>query len=121
MITEILIALEPNQDWSYTGTDASTKAIFKENFSLAEADWSFTWAEFQTKQSEITNALPLKLLRAERNRRLAECDWTQGADVPNSIKSAWTTYRQALRDITDTYSSMDDDGFAWPTKPEGGE
>jgi len=28
-----------------------------------------------------------------------------------------TTYRQALRDITDTYSSVDDDGFTWPTKP----
>jgi len=33
------------------------------------------------------------------------------------MSSAWTTYRQALRDITKTYSSMDDDGFAWPEKP----
>jgi len=115
MITEILKALEPNKEWSYTGTDASTKAKFKENFSLAEADWSFTWAEFQTKQSEITNALPLKLLRAERNRRLTECDWMANSDV--TMSSAWTTYRQALRDITKTYSSMDDDGFAWPEKP----
>ena len=26
-------------------------------------------------------------------------------------------YRQELRDITNTYQSMDDEGFAFPTKP----
>jgi hypothetical protein len=115
MILDILIALEPSKEWAYTGTDASTKAKFKENFSLAEADWSFTWAEFQEKQKEITDAQPLKLLREERNRRLTETDWTQGNDVPSSIKSDWTTYRQALRDITKSATSLND--VTWPTKP----
>jgi len=38
-------------------------------------------------------------IRYERNKRLADCDWTQVADAPVD-KASWATYRQALRDIT---------------------
>lgn len=58
----------------------------------------------------------LPMLRQERDKRLVESDWTQGADVPESIKTAWQPYRQALRDITNTYTSLDD--VVWPDKPE---
>ena len=54
-------------------------------------------------------------LRLERNILLAETDWMALSDV--TMSDAWKTYRQALRDITNTYSSMNDDGFAFPTKP----
>jgi len=56
-------------------------------------------------------------LRAMRNQMLTDTDWTQGADSPltDSQKTSWATYRQSLRDITDTYSSLDD--VVWPTKP----
>jgi hypothetical protein len=57
----------------------------------------------------------LAMLREERNRLLAETDWWASSDL--TMTDAQTTYRQALRDITNTYSSMDDEGFAWPTKP----
>jgi len=42
-------------------------------------------------------------LRTERNKKLAETDWTQGGDVPltYSNDADWATYRQSLRDITD--------------------
>ena len=41
------------------------------------------------------------LLRLERTRRLAKCDWTQSCDSPLSEekKKEWATYRQALRDL----------------------
>ena len=55
-------------------------------------------------------------LRELRNRRLAETDWTQGADVPDAIKGAYTTYRQALRDITKTHNNPRT--VVWPDKPE---
>ena len=58
----------------------------------------------------------LPMLRQERDKRLVESDWTQGADVPESIKTTWQPYRQALRDITNTYTSLDD--VVWPDKPE---
>lgn len=58
-------------------------------------------------------------LRHKRNKKLLETDFYALSDV--TMSSEMSTYRQALRDITDTYSSMNDEGFAWPTKPGGGE
>jgi hypothetical protein len=37
-------------------------------------------------------------MRHQRDRLLAESDWTQTADAPVD-KDAWATYRQALRDF----------------------
>ena len=61
--------------------------------------------------------IELSELRQERDKRLLASDWTQGADSPLSdeVKSEWQVYRQALRDITNTYSSLD--GVVWPEKP----
>ena len=40
--------------------------------------------------------------RAERDKRLAACDWvvTKALEAGGSVPSAWVTYRTALRDIT---------------------
>jgi hypothetical protein len=56
-------------------------------------------------------------VRADRNRRLAECDWTQFVDSPLSqeLKNAWSEYRQALRNIPST--NTDPTQVAWPTPP----
>ena len=57
-------------------------------------------------------------IRAERDKKLAACDWTQLADSPltDEQKTAWGTYRQALRDVPAQ------DGFpweiTWPSEPE---
>ena len=58
----------------------------------------------------------LLCLRNMRDKKLAETDWSQGADVPDTLKTKYREYRQALRDITKTYSSYED--VVWPTKPE---
>ena len=55
----------------------------------------------------------LAALREERDRLLAETDYLALSD--NTLSAAMTTYRQALRDITDTYSDLDT--VVWPTKP----
>ncbi|WP_131194077.1 tail fiber assembly protein [Lichenihabitans psoromatis] len=55
-------------------------------------------------------------LRAERDRRLAACDWTQMADAPldAATRAAWVAHRQALRDMT----AVDHIGRAvWPVQP----
>ena len=67
-----------------------------------------------SKIAELEAAEPLKLLRTERNKKLAETDWWASSDL--TMTAEQTAYRQALRDITDTYSSLDD--VVWPTKPE---
>ena len=66
-----------------------------------------------TKQTELENAAKLDELRTERNKRLAETDHYGLSD--QTMSAAMTTYRQDLRDITDTYSDLD--SVVWPTKP----
>ena len=57
--------------------------------------------------------------RAHRVLLLTACDWTQAPDVPLSapVKEEWRLYRQALRDITETFASPIDPDFAWPPRP----
>ena len=76
-------------------------------------DWGVSWAQVETKQSELTAAEPLKALRAERDRLIAATDWWASSDL--TMTSAQTAYRQALRDITDDATSLDD--VTWPTAP----
>jgi hypothetical protein len=42
-------------------------------------------------------------MRIQRDRLLAESDWTQAADDPTGNAAAWATYRQALRDFPATW------------------
>jgi hypothetical protein len=55
----------------------------------------------------------LRTLRKQRDQKIAETDWWANSDL--TMTQAQTDYRQALRDITDTYSSYLD--VVWPVKP----
>ena len=66
------------------------------------------------KEAELIAAFKLTELRTERNRRIAETDWWDTSDT-TAMTDAQKTYRQALRDITKTATSLDD--VSWPTKP----
>ena len=48
-----------------------------------------------------------KLLRRTRDRLLVNSDWSQGADVPSSVKSSYVTYRTDLRDLPTTVTKPD--------------
>ena len=74
------------------------------------------------KITELQNAEPMRLLRLERNKKLAETDWMSFSDSP-TMSTEWQTYRQSLRDLPSTASpSLDEDGqltgVEWPSKPE---
>ena len=79
------------------------------------ADWpeGLTWDAVETKLNELTAAEPMKELRAERDRLIAETDWWASSDL--TMTDAQTEYRQALRDIPDTFSTLDT--VIWPDKP----
>ena len=57
----------------------------------------------------------LEILRSERNRLLFDTDWWASSDL--TMTDAQKKYRQDLRDITKTFSSLDDKDFEFPTKP----
>lgn len=60
-------------------------------------------------------------VRTERDRLLAECDWTQVVDAPLSEneKELWAAYRQLLRDLPQRFDNTED--VVYPTKPGGNQ
>lgn len=58
-----------------------------------------------------------RVLKSKRDQLLAITDFTQISDSPLTTeqKAAYAAYRQALRDIPQTYS--DPDAVVWPEKP----
>lgn len=56
-----------------------------------------------------------RAIRLIRKGKLTKSDYTQMPDYPGD-KIAWATYRQALRDLPQTYSKPED--VIWPTPPQ---
>ena len=115
-ITEWVLRGEPTTEAEFnqmfrkvTGADANGSAIE----SSDPADFGTDWATVSAKVDELTAAEPMKALREERNRRIAETDWWASSDL--TMTAEQTAYRQALRDITASATSLDD--VTWPTKP----
>ena len=65
-----------------------------------------TAAEQEAAYKAIRDAEQGEGIRRSRNQMLSETDWTQLEDSPVN-KTAWATYRQALRDIPAQ------EGFPW--------
>lgn len=59
-------------------------------------------SHIESVEADETTGFQAKLVREQRDRLLAACDWTQGPDSPLAAgqKAEWATYRQALRDIS---------------------
>ena len=115
-ITEWVLRGEPTSEAEFnemfrkvTGADANGTAIESAN----PAEWGVTWAQVSAKKAELVAAEPMRLLRLERDRRIAETDWWATSD--RTMTAEQTAYRQALRDVPQNYTSLDD--VVWPTKP----
>lgn len=89
----------------YKKVDGQTIALTDEEEAVVVAEEQ-AWANGQADRD-------LAALRFERDMLLAETDWWAGSDL--TMTQAQTDYRQALRDITDNATSLDD--VTWPTKP----
>jgi hypothetical protein len=75
---------------------------------FVEGQWTHTWDTVSLSAEEQQSIKQSKEndIRNERNRLLVESDWTQVLDAPVD-RTAWSSYRQSLRDITDQ------PGFPW--------
>jgi len=94
-----------------TGTRINLQTGQVETFTVPadETTWKLSTDEIATEA--------LQMLRKERDSKLSETDWvvTMHKELGTNIPTAMKTYRQALRDITDGATSLDD--VTWPTKP----
>ena len=122
-ITEWVLRGEPTNETEFnnmfrkvTGTDSNGSAIE----SSDPNDFGTTWSAVSAKKTELINAEPMRLLREERDLRLAATDWWASSDL--TMSSDRTTYRQALRDLPANQTpTINSEGalqnVTWPTKP----
>ena len=110
----------PEQWFGWSDLENKTYAnIVLEPRILRDGEWIDnpytipTESEVNAKIAEMD----LNEVRQVRNQKLAETDWTRMDDngLSDSAKASWATYRQSLRDITDSATSLADE--PWPTKP----
>lgn len=101
---EVPFTADPN-DCEAHGRDIFARAVAGEFGEIAE----------YVPPPPPTEEQMAEQVRYERDRLLAETDWTQAADIPQATKDKWAPYRQALRDIPEQ------EGFpfnvVWPEKP----
>jgi len=63
--------------------------------------------ELADAKEDAMNAYWWKRLRQKRDKLLVESDWSQGADVPDALKTSYATYRTDLRDLPTTVTKPD--------------
>ena len=115
-IIHALQALKPGAEWTLRGSDYSGLEW------LDSSQTKPTETEVNSKISELDNAEPMRLLRIERDIRIAKTDWRASSDL--TLSDAWKTYRQALRDLPasaspklDSNYELDLTSVTWPTEP----
>ena len=115
-ITTALSSVKPGAEWTLRGDDYSGLEW------LDSKQTKPTETEINSKISELDNAEPMRLLRVERDRRIAKTDWRASSDL--TLSDAWKTYRQALRDLPASASPklnsnylLDLTSVTWPTEP----
>tara|TARA_Y100000385_G_scaffold122833_1_gene127695 strand:- start:1258 stop:1641 length:384 start_codon:yes stop_codon:yes gene_type:complete len=115
-ITEWVLRGEPTTEEEFTTMFGKVTGVTEDGTGIESYDpddWGTTWSAVSAKKAELIAAEPMKALRAERDRLIAVTDWWAGSD--HTMTDTQTAYRQALRDITSSATSLDD--VVWPVKP----
>ena len=102
--SDALISLRPGAEWVLRGDDLEW---------LDSVQTEPTQAELSAEVIALADAEPMRALREERNRLLAETDWWASSDL--IMDDERTAYRQALRDFPADANLADP---VWPVKPE---
>ena len=115
-IPSALQSLKPGAQWTLRGTDYSGLEW------LDSSQTKPTETEINSKISSLDSAEAMRLLRIERDTRIAKTDWRASSDL--TLADAWKTYRQALLYITKQTPQLNSDyeldltSVTWPTEPE---
>ena len=114
-LTETLLVWKPSSNYVLRGNVYS-------GLEWEGPDTKPTESEVTAKITELNNAEPMRLLRVERDRLLAVCDWRASSDL--TLSTAWKTYRQNLRDLPasstptlDSDGNLDMSSVTFPTEP----
>ena len=115
-IPHALQSLKPGAQWVLRGADYSGLEW------LDSGQTKPTEIEVTNKVTALDAAEAMRLLRVERDARIAKTDWRASSDV--TLADTWKTYRQALRDLPasaspslDSSYDLDLTSVTWPTEP----
>ena len=115
-IIDALHSLKPGAEWVLRGEDYT-------GLEWLDSEQQPTKTEVADKIAELNAAEPMRLLRIERDKKIALTDWRVLPDQPSS--DDWVNYRQALRDLPASATpklnsdyELDFSSFTWPTEPE---
>jgi len=120
-IPTALQVLTPGAEWVLRGLDYSGLEWIKGNGHDKPTE-----DVLNAKIAELDGAEAMKLLREERNRRIAKSDWkvVMAKETGTNLSTAFKTYRQALRDLPasatptlDSRHELDLTSVTWPTEP----
>ena len=118
-IPAALQALKPGAEWVLRGDDWSGLEWMDKKQSIP------TEKEVNDKIAELDAAEGMRLLRLERDMKLAALDWEVVKAYSNgvAVDSKLKTYMQALRDLpasanpkTDDFGELIADSITWPTR-----
>ena len=100
-----------------TETTPTSQQVRDTDQVTVEADRGGGGQRVRAKTSEETEG-EWRALRSRRNHHLLESDWTAVTDsaLSDEQKTAWASYRTALRDLPSNTSDPTDP--SWPIKPE---
>ena len=114
---EALKSLDTEAKWMWKGDDYSGITWDASNSGTLPTE-----SEIDAEVIRLDGLEPMRLLRLERDARLAATDWRASSDL--TLSDAWKTYRQKLRDLPASASpTVDSNGFlnmssvTWPTAP----
>ena len=115
-ITHALQSLKPGARWVLRGEDYTGLEW------LDSKQTQPTKTEVIDKVAELDAAEPMRLLRIERDKKIAQTDWRVLPDQTPS--DDWINYRQALRDLPASATpklnsdyELDLTSVTWPTEP----
>ena len=110
-----LLSLRPGAEWVLEGEDYS-------GLEWLDSEQKPTKTEVADKIAELDASEPMRLLRIERDTRIAKTDWRASSDL--TLADSWKTYRQALRDLPASATPKLNSGYdldltsvTWPTEP----
>ena len=120
-IPAALQVLTPGAEWVLRGGEYSGLEWIRGNGHEQPTEEAIT-----AKIAELDGAEAMRLLRIERDKRLAKDDWkvVKAKETGTNLSAAFKTYRQALRDLPSTATptlnssyELDMTSVTWPTEP----
>jgi len=117
---EFVVKGNPTTEEEYNNNVDFVSSIDINGFAIFSDTKFYTWSQIQTELPLVEFNNAMEELRTKRNALLEETDYIviKAKETGATIPTAWKTYRQALRDITNGLTTVEEvEAVIFPEKP----